>query len=144
MAALACSTALAIAQAVLAEGSRRRFAPLTAAVLDPGGHLVALLRDDGSSLLRPQIGVAKAFGALAMGFGGRELERRAAKLPTFFTALIELSHGNIVPLPGGVLIRDKKNAVIGAVGVSGDSSDNDELCAVEAIRIAGFTADTGG
>ena len=143
MTTLTCSTALQIAQAVLAEGKRRQFAPLTAAVLDSGGHLVALLRDDGASLLRPQIGIGKAFGSLAMGFGGRELAQRAAKMPIFFTALIELCNGNMVPVPGGVLIRDSQGAIIGALGVSGDTSDNDELCAVEAIKALGFAADTG-
>jgi len=140
---LTCAAALEIAQTVLTEGRRRQFAPLTAAVLDTGGHLVTLLRDDGSSLLRPQIGIGKAFGSLALGFGGRELAQRSAKMPIFFTALIELCSGNMVPLPGGVLIRNRQGAIIGALGVSGDTSDNDEICAVEAIKASGFVADTG-
>ena len=127
----------------LAEGRKRGFAPLTAAVLDRGGHVIALGRDDGSSLLRPQIASGKAWAVLGMGFGGRELARRAEKMPVFFNALSELSAGNMVALPGGVLIRDAGGQIVGSVGVSGDTSDNDELCAVAAVVAAGFTADTG-
>jgi uncharacterized protein GlcG (DUF336 family) len=140
---LSLDTALAIAQRTLAEGRARGFAPLTAAVLDSGGHVVALLRADGSSLLRPQIATGKAWGALGLGFGGRELAQRAAKMPAFFNALSDLSGGRMVPVPGGVLIRDPSGTLIGAVGVSGDTSDNDELCAVEALHAAGLVADTG-
>lgn len=135
--------ALSLVQYTLAEGRTRGFAPLTAAVLDSGGHLVALLRADGSSLLRPQIATGKAWGALGLGFGGRELARRAATMPAFFNALSDLSAGNMVPVPGGILIRDTSNALLGAIGVSGETSDKDELCAVEAIRAAGLVADTG-
>jgi len=135
--------ALTIAQRTLAEGRDRGFAPLTAAVLDAGGHTVALLRSDGSSLLRPQIATGKAWGVLGMGFGGRELAQRAAKMPTFFNALIEMSDGRMVPVPGGVLIRSQAGELLGALGVSGDTSDNDELCAVAAIEAAGLKADTG-
>jgi uncharacterized protein GlcG (DUF336 family) len=140
---LSLDAALAIAQRTLAEGRARGFAPLTAAVLDSGGHVVALLRADGSSLLRPQIATGKAWGALGLGFGGRELAQRAAKMPAFFNALSDLSGGHMVPVPGGVLIRDPSGGLMGAVGVSGDASDNDEVCAVEAIHVAGLVADTG-
>lgn len=143
MNAINLATALAIAQKTLAEGHARNFAPLTAAVLDTGGHVVVLLRADGSSLLRPQIATGKAWGALGLGFGGRELARRAAKMPAFFNALSDLSGGHMVPVPGGVLIRDASGTLIGAIGVSGDTSDNDELCAAEAVRSAGLVADTG-
>lgn len=136
-------TALAIAQQTLAEGRARGFAPLTAAVLDAGGHVVVLLRADGSSLLRPQIATGKAWGALGLGFGGRELAQRAAKMPAFFNALSDLCGGQMVPVPGGVLIRDSAKTLLGAIGVSGDMSDNDEVCAVEAVRAAGLVADAG-
>jgi uncharacterized protein GlcG (DUF336 family) len=132
-----------IVAAALAEGRQRKFAPLTAAVLDAGGHVVALGRDDGSSLLRPQIAMGKAWGVLGMGFGGRELARRAEKMPVFFNALIEMSEGKMVPLPGGVLIRDADGRLVGAIGISGDTSDNDEICAVAAVKQAGLTPDTG-
>jgi uncharacterized protein GlcG (DUF336 family) len=143
MSTLDLKTALAIAQRTLDEGHARGFAPLTAAVLDAGGHLVALLRDDHSSLLRPQIATGKAFGALGLGFGGRELAARAARMPAFFNALSDLAGGHMVPVPGGVLIRDEQRRLLGAVGVSGDTSDNDELCAVAAVQAAGLVPDTG-
>lgn len=135
--------ALLIAQRTLAEGRARDFAPLTVAVLDAGGHTVALLRADGASLLRPQIATGKAWGALGMGFGGRELAARAARMPAFFNSLIELSDGRVVPVPGGVLVRSEDGTLLGAVGASGDTSDNDELCIVAAIQAAGLAADPG-
>ena len=143
MTPLPLDKALSIAQATLAEGHAKGFAPLTVAVLDAGGHLIALLRADGASLLRPEIAAGKAWGALAMGFGGRELAQRAAKMPAFFNALSDLAGGRMLPVPGGVLVRDGGGALIGAVGVSGDTSDNDEVCAVAAVRAAGLVADTG-
>jgi len=132
-----------LVDAALAEGQRRNFAPLTVAVLDAGGHLVALKREDNSSLLRPQIATAKAWGTLGMGFGGRELERRAQRSPTFFGTLTELAEGRMVPVAGGVLIRDQDGDIVGSVGVSGDNSSNDEICAVAGIKTAGLVADTG-
>lgn len=135
--------ALELCQHTLAEGRRRGLAPLTAAVLDPGGHTMVLLRADGSSLLRPQIAVAKAWGALAMGFGSRELARRAVAQPAFYGALSDLSAGRVVPVPGGVLLRDAQRTLLGAIGVSGDSADNDEVCAVAAAAELGLVADPG-
>lgn len=135
--------ALELCRRALAEGRQRGLAVLTAAVLDPGGHLMVLLRSDGSSLLRPQIAVAKAWGVLGMGFGGRELARRAATQPVFYGALAELSGGNMVPLPGGVLVRDAQGLLLGSIGVTGDTADNDELCAVAAVRSLGLVPDTG-
>jgi uncharacterized protein GlcG (DUF336 family) len=144
MASLNLDTALSIARTALEEGRTRGFAPLTAAVLDAGGHVVALLRADGSSLLRPEIATGKAWGVLGMGFGGRELALRAAKAPAFFNALSDLAGGRMVPVPGGVLIRDESKALLGAVGVSGDTSDNDEIAAIAAVRATGLVADAGG
>jgi uncharacterized protein GlcG (DUF336 family) len=143
MTALTCAIASKIVADALAEGRTRGFARLTAAVLDAGGHLVALARDDGSSLLRPQIAVGKAWGVLGMGFGGRELARRAAAVPAFIAALIEMSDGKVVPVPGGVLIRSTSGDTLGSIGVTGDTSDNDEVCAVAAVRAAGLVPDTG-
>jgi uncharacterized protein GlcG (DUF336 family) len=143
MPSLTCALASRIVADTLAEGRQRGFARLTAAVLDAGGHLVALARDDGSSLLRPQIAMGKAWGVLGMGCGGRELAKRAAALPSFIAALIEMSAGKLVPVPGGVIIRDAAGEILGSLGVTGDTSDNDELCAVAAIRAAGLVADTG-
>jgi uncharacterized protein GlcG (DUF336 family) len=143
MAKLTLAAASTIVDTALAEGRARGYQPLTVAVLDAGGHLVALKREDKSSLLRPQIATAKAWGVLGMGFGGRELERRAQRVPTFFNVLSELSEGKMVPVPGGVLIRDAGGEIIGSVGISGDASGNDELCAVAGIKAAGLVADTG-
>lgn len=144
MSVLNLDAATTVAQRALAEGRRRGFAPLTAAVLDGGGHLLALLRGDGCSLLRPQIAIGKAWGVLGMGFGGRELARRAGSMPpAFFHALIELANGNMVPVPGGVLIRGGSGEILGAVGITGDTSDNDELCALAGIAAVGLHADTG-
>jgi uncharacterized protein GlcG (DUF336 family) len=127
----------------LEKGRALGLAPLTVAVIDAGGHLKVLKREDGSSLLRPQIAMGKAWGVLGMGFGGRELARRAAKAPAFFNALSDLCEGKMVPVPGGVIIRDVSGEILGSVGISGDTSEKDEICAVHGIQAAGFTSDTG-
>ena len=132
-----------MAQAALAEARRRDMAPLCVAVLDPGGHALALLRDERASISRPEIATAKAAGCLGMGFGGREIARRAAAVPGFFAALNGIFPKGILPVPGGVLIRTADGALIGAIGISGDTSDNDELCAVAGIAAVGLVADTG-
>ena len=119
------------------------FHPLTVVVLDAGGQMKALLREDNCSILREDIARGKAWSVLGMGFGGREIARRAEKMPAFFTALNAMSEGKMVPVPGGVLIRDANNQIIGSVGVTGDTSDNDEICAVAGIQAAGLTPDTG-
>ncbi len=117
--------------------------PLTIAVLDSGGHLVALGREDGSGLLRPQIAIGKAWGALGMGRGSRALAERAQAHPEFFNALTAASGGRIFPVPGGVLVRDAANELLGAVGISGDLPDEDESCAVAGIEAAALRADPG-
>jgi len=141
--ALALDQALTIASAALAEGKARGFAPLCVAVLDTGGHALALLRDERASIGRPQIATAKAAGCLFMGFGGRELARRAQAVPHFFAALPALSPKGIVPVAGGVLIHDEAGLLLGAIGVSGDTSDNDEICALAGIAAAGLAGETG-
>jgi uncharacterized protein GlcG (DUF336 family) len=132
-----------IADKALEKGRELGFTPLTVAVLDAGGQIKVIKREDGSSLLRPEIAMGKAGGVLGMGFGGRELARRASKMPAFFGALSDLSGGRMVPVPGGVLIRSLSGEILGAVGISGDTSDNDEVCAVWGIRAAGLKPDTG-
>jgi uncharacterized protein GlcG (DUF336 family) len=132
-----------IADASLEKGRELGFAPLTVAVLDAGGQLKVLKRDDGASLLRPEIAMGKAWGVLGMGFGGRELARRAAKMQMFFGALSDLANGKMVPVPGGVLIRSASGEILGSAGISGDASENDEICAVHGIRAAGLVPDTG-
>lgn len=140
---LTLSAASIMVDAAMAEGRRLGLAPLCVAVLDAGGHLLALKRDEKSSLLRPQIANGKAASVLGMGFGGRELAKRAAAMPAFFNALSDLAGGNMVPVPGGVLIRNTAGEVLGAIGISGDSSDNDERCALVAVLAANLIADIG-
>jgi uncharacterized protein GlcG (DUF336 family) len=118
-------------------------APLTVAVLDAGGHLVAFKREDRSGILRYDIAYGKAWGALGMGFGSRELAERATKMPVFITALTTISGGRLVPVPGGVLVKDAGGNTLGAVGISGDVSDKDEACAVAGIEAAGLKAQIG-
>ncbi|MDX1514300.1 MAG: heme-binding protein [Gammaproteobacteria bacterium] len=135
-----------IVSEALAEGRRTDCAPLTVAVLDAGGHMKCFAREDGSGILRPDIATGKAWGALGMGFGSRTLFERSQssdKSRMFFTALASVSAGRVIPVPGGVLIRDGAGAVVGAVGISGDTSEKDEACAVAGIEAAGLKADTG-
>lgn len=140
---LTLAQASTILDAALAKGRETDCAPLTVAVLDAGGHLVAFKREDSSGILRYDIATGKAWGALGMGFGSRELADRAIKAPMFMTALTAASHGRVVPAPGGVLIKDAAGEVIGAVGISGDTSDRDETCAVAGIAAAGLLAQVG-
>jgi 3-hydroxyisobutyrate dehydrogenase len=132
-----------IVDGALQKGRELKCAPLSVAVLDAGGHLVAFKREDRSGIMRHDIAVGKAWGALGMGFGSRELFERATKQPMFITALTAVSAGRLVPVPGGVLIKDAAGETVGGVGVSGDASDRDELCAVAGIEAAGLTAMTG-
>jgi uncharacterized protein GlcG (DUF336 family) len=132
-----------IVDGALVHGRSLGLQPLTVAVLDAGGYLVSFKREDGSSLLRPAIAQAKAWGALGMGMGTRTLAQRAAAVPAFIAALNALTGGQVIPVPGGVLIRGSENSIMGAVGISGDHSDHDESCAVAGIKAAGFTADPG-
>jgi uncharacterized protein GlcG (DUF336 family) len=143
MAILKLTQAKTIIDTALAEGRTRNLAPLAIAVLDAGGHLIAFQREDGAGFARFNIAFGKAWGALGMGFGTRELAERGAKYPTFVTALMNATDGRIIPSPGGVLILNAENDVIGAVGISGDSGDNDELCAVAGIEAVGLKAQTG-
>ena len=140
---LTLESASLIVDKALEKKNEMGYKPLTVAVLDAGGRLKAFKLEDDSSLLRPEIAMGKAWGALGMGFGGRELARRAGKSPMFFNALSDMSGGRMVPVPGGVLIRSDAGDIIGSVGISGDISDNDEICAVHGIQAAGLMPDTG-
>ena len=140
---LTLEAALAIAAATLAHARSRNLAPLAVAVLDPRGALRAYLAEDGTALLRFDVAFGKAWGTLGMGFGGREFARRSAKAPVFLNALQAMSGGRVVPAAGGLLIRTVAGAIVGAIGVTGDTSDNDELCAIAGIESAGPVADTG-
>jgi len=135
--------ATVIVDKALAQGRTLGLPPLTVAVLDAGGCLVALKREDGSSLLRPEIAQAKAWGALGMGIGSRAIAQRASSAPAFVSAVNALAGGRLIPVPGGVLIRSGNKSIVGAVGITGATSDQDEACAVAGIEAAGFAADTG-
>ncbi len=143
MSRLTLDHADAIVTAALAKGRAMGFAPLSVAVLDAGGHLVAFKREDRSGIMRFDIAFGKAWGALGMGFGSRELAVRYTATPHFINALAAVSGGRVVPVPSGVLIRDAAGEVIGAVGISGDTSDNDEICAVAGIEAIGMKPQTG-
>ena len=119
---------------------RLNLAPLTVVVLDVAGHLKAMQREDGASMIRQQIATAKAWGAVNMGVSSRGLSAVAKQRPDFMNALVDVAEGKIMPVPGGVLIRDAENTVIGAVGISGDVSDQDEHCAIAGIESVGFFA----
>ena len=144
--AITLAQATTIVQAARKNARETGCAPLAVAVLDDGGHLKAFAREDGAGILRPQIAFGKAWGALGMGLGSRNFARRIAEqpgAPAFFNALAAMSEGRVVPVPGGVLIRDAARVVIGAVGISGDTSDKDEACALAGIAAAGLAGDTG-
>ncbi len=138
MATLKLSQADEIIAGAIAEARQRRLAPLAVAVLDAGGNLMAFKREDGAGFFRFDIAYGKAWGALGLGLGTRELAERAAKLPVFYASLSAASNGRVIPSPGGVLIRGGDGDVIGAVGISGDIGDNDEACALTGIKGAGL------
>lgn len=132
-----------LAAATLRHARNLGLRPLAAAVLNSAGHPLAVLRDEHASFLRPQIATGKARGCLGMGMGGRELARRAQAMPAFFDAINSLTDGEVIPVAGGVLLRDAEGRLLGALGVSGDTSDNDERCALLAIEEVGLHGETG-
>ena len=140
MTAITLKQANKIIQTALVKARELNLAPLTVVVLDAAGHLKAMQREDGASMIRQQIATAKAFGAVNMGVSSRSLAGVALQRPDFMNALIDVSDGKIMPVPGGVLIRDPENKLVGAIGISGDVSDQDEYCAIAGIEAAGFFA----
>ena len=140
---LPLATADKIADVTLATGRAAGMLPLTVVVLDAGGHVVVTKREDDSGILRVEIATGKAWGTLGMGLGARNLANRAVKNPAFYTALASASDGKMIPVIGGVLIRNTDNRIIGAIGISGDVSDNDEICCIAGIQAAGLIADAG-
>lgn len=132
-----------IVDAALAHGRGLNLPPLTVAILDNAGRLVAFKREDNSSLLRPEIAQAKAFGALAMGIGSRALAERAQTHPAFVNSIIALAGGHLVPGPGGVLIFDPAGTLLGAAGISGALPDQDEACAIAGITAIDLVAEPG-
>jgi uncharacterized protein GlcG (DUF336 family) len=142
MAALTLDVARKILDVALAKAVEMKLKPLVITVLDARGCVKACAAQDGTSLLRSEVANGKAYGALAMGMGSRALFQRAKDQAYFIDAVNTLAQGRLVPVPGGVLIQDG-TTLLGAVGVSGDTSDNDEICAIAGIEAAGLKANPG-
>ena len=142
MAELTLEIARKILDVALAKGVEIKLKPLVVTVLDARGCVKISAAQDGTSLLRSEIAHGKAFGALAMGMGSRALFQRSKEQPSFIDAVSTMSQGRMIPVPGGVLIQ-KDGELLGAVGVSGDTSDNDEICAIAGIEAAGLKANPG-
>lgn len=140
MSRITLDQANAVIAAALAKGAELALKPLSVAVLDAGGHLIAFQRQDGSSNLRAGIATAKASGALALGVSSRRIGDMAAERPTFVASLGSISSHGVVPAAGGVIVVGADGLAIGAVGVTGDTSDNDEICALAGIAAAGLSA----
>jgi uncharacterized protein GlcG (DUF336 family) len=143
MADLTLDVARKILDSALAKGVEKKLKPLVVTVLDARGCVKISAAQDGTSLLRSEIAHGKAYGALAMGMGSRALFQRAQEQAYFVSAVNTLAQGRLVPVPGGVLMHDTSGALLGAVGVSGDTSDNDEICALAGIEAAGLKANAG-
>ena len=142
MAELTLDAARKILDAALAKGLEKKLKPLAVMVLDARGCIKTSAAQDGTSLLRNEIAHGKAYGALALGMGSRALFQRAQEQAYFVSAVNTLAQGRMVPVPGGVLIQDG-GVLLGAVGISGDTSDNDEACAIAGIEAAGLKANAG-
>lgn len=143
MADLTLSAARTLLDAVFADAAGRKLRPLSIVVLDARGAIVAAMSQDGSSLMRWRIALGKAQAAIGMGIGSRAIGAMALDRPHFVGAVAALAGDGFVPVAGGVLIKESGGRVVGAVGVSGDTSDNDEAVAVAGIAAAGFVADGG-
>lgn len=139
---LTLTTAQTILTAALAKARELNLKPLAIVVLDSRGAIKAALAEDGTSIKRMEVALGKAHGALGLGLGSRSLFKRAKEQP-FFLAAVGPLVGGLVPVPGGVLIRDASGTTIGAVGISGDSSDNDEAVGIAGIVAAGLVPDPG-
>lgn len=135
---LPLAQANAIVMEALARGRAAGLLPLTVVVLDAGGKLVAMQSEDGSGLVRFEIAFGKAYGALGMGISSRLIRDRLSERPAFQNAIAAASGGQFIPVPGGVLVEDAGGVTLGAVGISGDTSDKDEYCAIEGIKAAGY------
>jgi uncharacterized protein GlcG (DUF336 family) len=140
---LSLAMARLVVERALVYAREHSYPPMTVAVLDAGGHLVSFAREDHSSLLREKIARGKAKSALNMGVGTRALVTRAEQHPHFINAVTALADGELIPVPGGVLVRGSSGDVLGAVGVSGHRPDEDEACAVAGIAATGLVSDPG-
>lgn len=143
MSDLTLAAAQTIVAAALKTAREHNLKPLAVVVYDARGALKAMGAEDGTSLRRAEVAMGKANGCLALGLGGRAIAKRAEEQGYFIAAVSHVvGPAALVPVPGGVLIRDGA-ALVGAVGISGDTSDNDEICALAGIAAAGLTAQTG-
>src|ERR1700759_5466272 len=133
MADLTLAQGQTIISAALAHSRQKSFAPMAVAVLDPRGALKAFAAEEGTALRRADIAIGKAYGALSMGVGSRTPGKPAEERPHFIAAVTHAVGGSLIPVAGGVLIRGDDKSIIGAVGVTGDTSDNDEACALEGL-----------
>src|SRR5580692_5498762 len=126
-----------IIEVALKEARRRNLRPMTFAVLDSGGDLVAFKREDGNGIRRFDVVMGKAFGSLVMNRPSRVIGEIGKNAPMFIQSLAVATQGRLVPTPGGVLIKNDAGEIIGAVGSSGDEPDDDEAIAIAAVRAAG-------
>ena len=141
--AISLSTAQTLIDAAFAKGQELGLKPLSVVVLDPRASMVAVMSQDGVSQMRAKIAHGKANAAIALGMGTRALMNRAEQQAYFIQAMNGLAGGDMVPVPGGVLIRDAAGMLLGSVGISGDTSDNDEAAALAGIAAADLSAETG-
>ncbi len=133
----------AMVNSALRKAREMKLKPLAVVVLDAGGHLVCAKREDSAGLLRYRIAYGKAWGALGMSTGSRTLKTMSGAHPVFVSALVGVAEGNLVPMPAGILILNPEKKILGAIGISGDSADQDEACGISAIQAAGLLADIG-
>ncbi len=144
MSLLTLKQAEVVIDQALAKARQMQLPPLAVVVVDDSGYIKAVKREDGASMFRVEIGQGKAWGAVAMGCSSRALANRAKQNPNFFLTLAATSAGRFLPQQGGVLIRDARGAVLGAVGISGASGDEDEACGAYGVEQAGLKPDVSG
>jgi uncharacterized protein GlcG (DUF336 family) len=143
MTKLTLDTALKIMTTALKAAAEKKLKPLAISILDDRGCIKVAVAQDGTSLLRSDVAHGKAYGALALGMGSRAIFKRANEQPFFVDAVNTLAQGRIIPVPGGVLIEDASGRLMGAIGISGDTSDNDEACALAGIESVGLKGNVG-
>ena len=140
---ISLSQSRTLIEGALAKGRELDLKPLSVVVLDPRAAMVAMMSEDGVSQMRARIAHGKANAAIALGMGTRALMNRAEQQAYFIQAVNGVAGGDMVPVPGGVLVQNQEGTLLGAVGISGDTSDNDEAAAIAGIEAAGLNAITG-
>ena len=144
MVELTLNKARVIVRNSIKKGRELNLKPLSVVVLDSGGHVIAFEKENYASPGRFDITRGKAYGSIMLGMSGTAQMARAEAQQYFMSAVNGLFGGNVIPVPGGVLIKNKNERVIGAVGVTGDSSDNDAIVAMHGVTFAGFSGDVWG